>query len=76
MAKKQKTTKEYSTRVCVPAPMPVQCPKCHGSDTVADGGVYYNIMSSQKYEYRHCRACDERFTAFRPMTDEEKTRKK
>lgn len=65
----------YSTRVCVPAPMPVQCPHCHGSRTTAENGVHYNLHFGNRYEHRVCKSCGFTFTAMRKMTAEEMAEK-
>lgn len=62
---------EYSTRVCVPAPMPVCCPRCRSSKTPIENGVHYNIRFGVRYEHRVCAACGFSFTASRRMTAEE-----
>lgn len=62
---------KYDTRVCVPAPMPVQCPKCRSSRTTAANGVHYNMHFANRYEHRVCGACGYTFTAMRRMTAEE-----
>ena len=54
------------TRVCVPAPMPVLCPKCKCSETAAANGVHYRRGS--RYEHRICGACGFAFIAMRSMT--------
>ena len=64
----------YSTRVCVPAPMPVQCPQCRSSKTTAANGVHYNMHFGTRYEHRICGACGYSFTASRRMTAEELAR--
>lgn len=64
----------YSTRVCVPAPMPVQCPKCRSSKTTAANGVHYNMHFGTRYEHRICGACGYSFTASRRMTAAELAR--
>ena len=61
----------YDRRVCVPAPMPVQCPKCRSSRTTAANGVHYNLHFGSRYEHRVCSACGFTFTAMRRMTAEE-----
>lgn len=61
----------YNTRVCVPAPMPVQCPHCRSSRTTAANGVHYNLHFGSRYEHRVCSACGYTFTAMRRMTAEE-----
>lgn len=63
-----------STRVCVPAPMPVQCPQCRSSKTTAANGVHYNMHFGTRYEHRICGACGYSFTASRRMTAEELAR--
>lgn len=65
----------YSTRVCVPAPMPVQCPHCRSSRTTAANGVHYNTHFAVRYEHRVCGACGYTFTATRRMTAEELERR-
>ena len=62
---------QYSTRICVPAPMPIACPKCHSQKTVIDKGVYYNTRTATRFENRTCHACGFTFTSYRPMTKEE-----
>lgn len=71
MKNKIKTPREYNTRQCVPAPMPVSCPHCTGADTVADDGVHYNTHTQTRYEHRTCRKCAFQFVAVRKMTKEE-----
>jgi len=61
----------YNTRVCVPAPMPVQCPHCRSSRTTAANGVHYNLHFGSRYEHRVCGSCGYTFTAMRRMTAEE-----
>lgn len=61
----------YSTRVCVPAPMPIACPHCGGSKTTAANGVHYNVHFGTRYEHRVCKGCGFTFTAARRMTKEE-----
>lgn len=65
----------YSARVCVPAPMPVQCPHCRSSRTTAANGVHYNVHFAVRYEHRVCGACGFSFTATRRMTAEELERR-
>lgn len=65
----------YDTRVCVAAPMPVQCPHCRSSRTTAANGVHYNEHFATRYEHRVCSACGFTFTATRRMTAEELTRR-
>lgn len=64
----------YDKRVCVPAPMPVQCPRCRSSRTTAANGVHYNLHFGCRYEHRVCGACGYTFTASRRMTEEELAR--
>ncbi len=64
----------YSTRVCVPAPMPVQCPHCRSSRTTAANGVHYNVHFATRFEHRVCSTCGYSFTASRRMTAEELSR--
>lgn len=66
----------YDTRICVPAPMPVQCPRCRSSKTTAANGVHYNLHFATRYEHRVCHACHYTFTAMRRMTAEELAEKK
>lgn len=61
----------YNTRICVPAPMPVQCPHCRSSKTTAANGVHYNLHFGTRYEHRVCSTCGFTFTAMRRMTAEE-----
>lgn len=61
----------YGKRVCVPAPMPVQCPRCRSSRTTTANGVHYNLHFGCRYEHRVCGACGFTFTATRRMTAEE-----
>lgn len=65
----------YDTRVCVAAPMPVQCPHCRSSRTTAANGVHYNGHFAVRYEHRVCAACGFTFTATRRMTAEELERR-
>lgn len=65
----------YGTRVCVAAPMPVQCPHCRSSRTTAANGVHYNAHFATRYEHRVCGACGFTFTATRRMTAEELERR-
>lgn len=67
--------KKTDTRVCVPAPMPIQCPKCRSSKTTAANGVHYNVHFATRYEHRICGACQFAFTAMRRMTEEELAKK-
>jgi transcriptional regulator NrdR family protein len=67
--------KKPDTRVCVPAPMPIQCPKCRSSKTTAANGVHYNLHFATRYEHRICSACQFAFTAMRRMTEEELAKK-
>ncbi len=62
---------EYATRVCVPVPMPIQCPNCHSSKTTIGNGIYYNKHTSMRYENRTCRSCGYTFTSYRRMTEDE-----
>ena len=64
----------YDRRVCVPAPMPVQCPHCRSTRTTAANGVHYNLHFGSRYEHRVCGACGFTFTAMRRMTEEELAR--
>jgi len=64
----------YDKRVCVPAPMPVQCPRCRSSRTTAANGVHYNLHFGCRYEHRVCGSCGYTFTASRRMTEEELAR--
>lgn len=64
----------YSTRVCVPAPMPVQCPHCRSTRTTTANGVHYNTHFATRYEHRVCGACGYTFTASRRMTADELSR--
>ena len=64
----------YDRRVCVPAPMPVQCPHCRSTRTTAANGVHYNLHFGSRYEHRVCSACGFTFTAMRRMTEEELAR--
>lgn len=81
MATKRKSTvkepphKGYTTRVCVPEPMPPMCPHCHGSDTIVIGGVNYNIFTKTVYRRRKCNTCSAIFNTCRPFTAEEKAQK-
>lgn len=61
----------YETRVCVPAPMPVKCPKCGGYDTRADGGTFNVYQTRKRFAYRTCRACEFKFVSVRDLTPEE-----
>ena len=61
----------YDKRICVPAPMPVQCPRCRSSRTTAANGVHYNLHFGVRYEHRVCGSCRYTFTASRRMTAEE-----
>lgn len=70
MAKKNNPQK-YKTRQCVPAPMPIKCPHCQQTDNIMEGGAHYNTHTQTRYEYRICRACNFRFAAARPMTEDE-----
>lgn len=65
----------YDKRVCVPAPMPVQCPRCRSSRTTTANGVHYNLHFGVRYEHRVCGACGYTFTASRRMTAEELERR-
>lgn len=65
----------YCARVCVPAPMPVQCPHCRSSRTTAANGVHYNAHFAVRYEHRVCGVCGYTFTASRRMTEEELARR-
>lgn len=67
--------KKPDTRVCVPAPMPIQCPKCRSSKTTAANGVHYNLHFATRYEHRICGTCQFAFTAMRRMTEEELAKK-
>ena len=71
-----KAAQKAETRICVPAPMPVQCPKCRSSKTTAANGVHYNLHFATRYEHRVCTACNYSFTAMRRMTAEELAEKK
>ena len=64
----------YDKRICVPAPMPVQCPRCRSSRTTAANGVHYNLHFGCRYEHRVCGSCGYTFTASRRMTEEELAR--
>lgn len=78
MAKKTRTEKagcgagtRHDTRVCVPAPMPVECPHCGGTRTTAANGVHCVREAGLRYEHRVCSACGFTFTAVRRMTADE-----
>lgn len=66
----------YDHRVCVPAPMPVQCPHCRSSKTTTANGVHYNLHFGSRYEHRVCSSCGYTFTAMRRMTAEELAEKR
>ena len=73
-AKKAVEPGAYDKRICVPAPMPVQCPHCRSTRTTAANGVHYNLHFGSRYEHRVCGACGFTFTAMRRMTEEELAR--
>lgn len=72
--KPAKNSRTYETRVIVPAPMPVKCPHCGGTQTVADGGTYDVPRTQRHYQHRRCKTCAFQFVAARPMTPEELAR--
>lgn len=58
-------------RVCVAAPMPIECPHCHSTKTTAANGVHYNLAFKTRYEHRVCSVCGFTFIAARAMTADE-----